>query len=402
MNKNEQKKFKYTAADVNGKKSSGVMLAENEEELRKALVERGLYPTSFKAIRERHSIAFSKIKSGEVSSFAREFATLINAGIPIADALETLRDQSKPQLKKTLTAVCNDVRSGVMLSDAFAKHPDVFPDLFVNMTHVGEASSSLERILCEIAEHYEKEAKLKRKAASSLVYPCLLLTLTLAVIVLLVAVIIPTFKTTLQKLGTELPPITVFVLDTSDFFVNNYYIIIPAIVIFVLLVAVLYHIEKVRYAFDFLKAKLPLMRGLTSSMLTAQFANGLGTLSEGGVGVIESLEIMSNMIKNKYYNKKYAAALIDIKEGAGIADSFSKYEVFPKTFNRIVAICEKTGTFIGVKKASSYFDTRVETALTRLTMLVEPLIIIIAGAIVAIMLLAVITPMISIIGVLGE
>lgn len=402
----ELKKFKYTAVDVNNKKTSGILLAENESELRKMLMESNLYLVSSKALSDK-SITFfmlsSKVKVSEVTTFAREFAIMISAGIPIVDSLDTLRNQPYSKLfKRILSIVHNDVRSGSLLSEAFSKHKKVFPELFISMTYVGEVSGSLDSILNELADYYERDNKIKRRAKSALIYPAILAVLTLAVLVLLVAVIIPTFKTTLQKLDVEMPGLTLFVLSISDFFSNNWEIILIVLAALAVIIFISFRFEKVKYGFDALKAKLPVMRKVTLSLVSSRFARGFGTLIASGVDVVKSLEIMGNIIGNRYYQKRYWAAYQDIKEGHNIATAFQNHKVFPEILIQMIAIGEKTGSLDNViRRTTGYFDDQVETSLTRMTALLEPTIICFLGLVVAIIILSVFSPLLNIINTLG-
>ncbi|MCH5164654.1 MAG: type II secretion system F family protein [Clostridiales bacterium] len=404
--KEELKKYKYTAVDINNKKSTGILLAANEAELRKMLIETNLYLVSSKVLADNAVTFFSissKVKVSEVTTFAREFAIMINAGIPIVDSLDTLRSQPYSGLfRRVLNIVHNDVRSGLLLSEAFAKHKKIFPELFISMTYVGEVSGSLDTILNELADYYERDNKIKRKAKSALVYPTILAILTLGVLVILVVFIIPTFKSTLEKLDVDMPPLTLAILNISDFFKENWKIVLLALLVFALIMILLFRLNKVKYAWDALKAKLPVIGNVTTSLIASRFARGFGTLIASGVDVVKSLEIMGDIIGNRYYQKKFLAAYQDIKEGHGIAEAFEAHEVFPKILIQMIAIGEKTGSLDSViRRTTGYFDDRVETALTRMTSLLEPTIICIMGAIVAVIILSVFSPLLSIISTLG-
>lgn len=404
--KDELKQYKYVAVDINKKKSTGILLAADEAELRKMLIETNLYLVSCKVI-SNNAVTFfsvsSKVKIFEITTFAREFAIMINAGIPIVDALDTLRNQSYSSLlRRVINLVHNDVRSGLLLSEAFAKHKKIFPELFTSMTYVGEISGSLDTILNELADYYEKDYKIKRKAKSALVYPTILAVLTLSVFVLMIAVIIPTFKSTLEKLDVEMPPLTLFVLKLGDFFTTNWKILVLALIAIIFIIFLLFRLEKVKYAWDTFKAKAPIIKNVTMNLVAARFARGFGTLIASGVDVVQSLDIMSGILGNRYYQKKFLDAYKDIKEGHNISDAFHNHKVFPEILVQMIAIGEKTGSLDSViRRTTGYFDDRVETALTRMTTLLEPIIIACMGIIIAITMLSVYSPLLSIMSTLG-
>ncbi len=401
MNSRDLKKYKYIAIDTNNKEIKGILLAYDEEDLRQILIQSNLYLKSCKSLSNRDPY---KIKNNEIAIFSRELSIMIAVGIPITEALSAFIEQnySKP-FKKALIDVCSDVRSGMLLSKAFSKHKKFFPELFTGMIYIGEISGSLDNILNELAEYYEKENLIKKKAQSALVYPTILSILTFSLIIALITLIIPIFKTTLEKLGTAMPPLTAFLLNLSDWFIANIRFIIIGVAVLILTIYLLFKIDKVQYFCDVLKTKLPIINTVTINLTTSKFARGFCALITGGVDITKSLEIMGDLIENKYIKKKYMTAFQNIKNGHEIALSFRKYTVFPELLIQMLAIGEKSGSMNKIfKRATIYFDNRVEASLSRVTMLLEPIIICIMGAIIALVMLSVFTPLINIINTFGK
>ncbi len=406
MPKKEVKKYKYVAVDVNNNETKGVMLATDEENLRKILIEADLYLKSCKLASDGSQFFSMPYinRNMEIAAFARELSIMLTVGIPITEALTALMEQKQSKaMRKALIAVQNDVKSGILLSEAFAKHKRIFPELFVNMVYVGEISGMLDTILSEVADFFEHENYIKKKAQSALIYPAMLAILTAALIVVLITTIIPIFKTTLEKLNTEMPPITEFILRLSDRFTANFTYIALGAVALILIIMLLFRLEQVKYVWDMIKSKLPVVRTVTINLATSKFTRGFSALISGGVDVTKSLEIMGDLINNKYIQRKYMLALRDIKNGHTISSSFRKYKVFPEMVNQMMAVGEKSGS-IGklFKKSAAYFDGRVETSLGRLTSLLEPIIICVMGAIIAIIMLSVFSPILNIINTLGR
>lgn len=400
--KNETKKYKYVAVDINNKKSTGVMLASGENELRRMLVEANLYLVSCKAISKKDVTFFSvssKVKMREITTFANEFAIMITAGVSIIDALDTLRNQAFSSLfKRVLNSVHDEVRSGLLLSEAFARHDKIFPELFVSMTYVGEVSGSLDSILRELADYYEKDDKIKQKTKNAMVYPAILGLITLGVLILLVTVIIPTFKNTLSEFEIDMPALTLAILTISDFIIAHWLIILIVIAAVAVVFIIAFRFEPVKYGWDVIKAKFPIVGGVTESLVAARFARGFGTLVASGVDVVKALDIMGGILGNRYYRKKYNKAFNDIREGHNISTAFHDHKVFPEILIQMIDVGEKTGSLDSViRKTTGYFDDRVESSLTRMTGMLEPVIIIFMGVIVALIILSVFMPMLEII-----
>lgn len=403
--KNELKKFKYLAVDINRKKSAGFMLAKNRDDLKHLLLKANLYLVSCKVVSDNVINFFSTsttIKTAEITTFCREFSIMINSGMTIVDSLELLKEQPYSSLfKRILATVHNDVRSGLLLSEAFGKYNKIFPEMFISMVYVAELSGSLDVTLIELASYYERNYKIERKAKNALIYPTLLSVLTIGVIILLMVAIVPTFKSTLEKLDVEMPPITKSIISISDFVVTNYAYLLLGLLVALLIIYLLFRIEKVKYLWDAFKATAPLISKVTSSLVCASFTRGFSALISGGVDVVKSLEIMRNIIKNRYYKQKYDLAYKEVIMGSSISAAFAKYKVFPKILTQIIATGENSGSLDTVlTKSTSYFDENIETALLRMTTLIEPLIICIMGVIIAIVILAVFSPLLSIMNTL--
>ena len=405
LDRNELKKFKYSAVDLNRKKSTGVMLAKNKDDLKRLLLEANLYLISCKVVSDNVINFFStstSVKTGEITTFCREFSIMINSGMTIVNSLELLKDQPYSKLfKRILFAIHNDVRSGLLLSEAFGKYEKIFPEMFVSMIYVAEISGSLDTTLNELASYYERNYKIERKAKNALVYPTILAILTVGVIILIMVAIVPAFKTTLERLDVEMPPITKAIIDISDFVVNYYAFIILGLLTLILIIYLLFRLEKVKYAWDAFKANAPIISKVTSSIICASFARGFCSLISGGVDVVKSLEIVGNVIKNRYYKQKYDLACKEVIKGSSISAAFNKHKVFPKLVTQMIATGENSGSLDTVlAKSTTYFDERLETSLLRMTTLIEPLIICIMGIIVAIAIFAVFSPLLSIMNTL--
>lgn len=398
------KKFKYVAHTPEHDKKSGILLAENKSSLEKLLKENDLSLESCKEIKDTDGFfSFGKVPLSELTTFCHEFAILINAGIPIVTALETLKNQSySKQLKNALDCIHTDVCAGTLLSDAFAKHNKIFSEMFVSMLFVAETGGSLDKALNDLADYHERTYKLQQKARNSMIYPYTLLALTFIVLIILVVAIIPIFEATFEKLDVTLPDITKSIISLSNLIKNNYVYIIAFVIAFIIIARLLRKNKRVEFFCDYLKANFPIISNVTSSITTATFARCLGVLVANGVEIIKALEITEKAINNNYYKSKYNAACDDIKKGFSLSDAFTRNKVFPKTLTQMISTGEKSGSLDTILyKSADFFDEKTLSALTKMTTLIEPLMIILIGIIVAVIIFAVFAPLLSLMTAFG-
>lgn len=394
------KKYKYKAIDIDKKKHSGVLLAKNEDELRELLITSNLYLVSSRPVIDKMSTFLSvsgRVKMQEITTFCRQFAIMINSGIDIVETLSTLRTQSfSPLFRKTLSTVYDDIRSGLMLSEAFGRHKKIFPEFFISMTHVGEISGSLGKIMNDLADYYDKDQKIKSKAKSALVYPVTLLILTVLVVVVLFVFVMPQFTGALEKMEVPLPGITKAILAISDFSVTYWKELFLGAVIVIAAIALISRLNKVRYFIDYTKTRLPVINKITSAKISSRFIRGFSTLVASGVNIVTAIDIIGRVLGNRYIEKKYFEARDEIKKGERIAKAFDRHGVFPKMLIQMLNVGENTGNLDTVLEGSSYyFDDLYESRLSRFVTLLEPLIIIFMGIVVATIVLAVFLPMLS-------
>ncbi len=395
-------KYKYTAVNLNKKKFSGTFLAEDEEHLRALLAEQNLYlikaqPMSDKTPNMFFSVT-GKVKTSELTQFCRQFSIMVNAGISIIDSLYVLKGHSySSYFKKVLELVYEDVQAGVLLSDAFKKHDKVFPEFFYSMAYVGEMSGCLDKILNNLADYYETEAKMKAKTRSALAYPIILLCMTVAIILLMMIFVVPTFKESLVKLEIEMPGITKFIFNLSSFFVKYGLIIVLVLVALIVLVVVLSRTKQGRYFIDSVKLKIPLFGKTQINGVTSKFARALGLLLSSGMDLLDALEIVSKILGNKKIEKTFLDAVEEVKKGQSLTMAFEKYNIFPQILIQMVSVGERTGALDQVLlRACAYFDNEVEASFNALTAALTPIMLVLMGGTICLVFVAVYSPMISI------
>ena len=400
-------KYKYEAVDINKKKFRGLFLAENESDLRVQLARENLYLISCKLLSNKSPTVFfavsSRVKISEITTFCRQFAIMINAGISILNCMDTLKNQSYSVLfRRVLNAVYEDIKSGELLSDALKKHKKVFPEFFVSMCYVGEMSGKLDEILNRLAAYYENDNAIRRKAKSAMIYPTLLLVLTVAVLVLMLIFVVPMFEDALVKMNTTLPPITQFMFDTSNWFQANFLMLFAVLAVLILLMLLFRSSKSGKLAFGWLKVRLPLIGRVNSALVASRFTSGFGVLLSSGMPIVDAMEVMSNLLGNRYVEKKFQEAIDEVKRGVPLALAFENKGIFPPILIQMVSVGERTGSLDEVLlRTSGFFDEQVGVALNRMTTMLEPSMMIFMGVVILLVILSVYTPMLSMIETLG-
>ena len=396
-------KYKYTAVNLQKRKIRGVFIAKDEEDLAQQLAKQSLFLVSAKPYSGGTPSAFftlgtGKVPMNELTTFCRQFSIMLNTHIPILDCLDILKNQPySSYFRNILAVVYEDVQSGMLLSEALDKHAKVFPDFFRSMIKVGELSGKLDIVLTSLADYYEKDADLKRKVKSALSYPMMLAGMTVAIVVLMLTLVVPTFRETLTDLGVEVTGLTAAVYAVSDFLLEWWQLILAGIVVIGLLFFAISRTEFGGYAFDVLKLKLPIVKSIQINTITARFARGFALLLSSGMDLNEAMYATEIVIGNKYLTKRFHEATEAVRGGMSLTNAFESYKLFPPMMIQMITVGEKTNALDDVlMRSCNFFDTQVETSLNSLTNKIQPVMLLIMGGIIGTLFLAVYSPMISI------
>ena len=340
---------------------------------------------------------FNKVRFNEVIVFFRQFAVMLKAGIPISDCLNKLQRQKvSKSFKKILKSVYLDVNSGILLSDAFAKHPDVFPKFFTSMVSIGEASGALDEIMTSMADYYENDRKIKKKVSSAMVYPTLLICMIFFVMFFLCVFVLPQFESTITQLGGEVPKITLIIMSISKFVQKYILFIIFGLIIIIFGTASFFKTEKGRYIKDALKFSLPIISKIEKNLITARFSRAFVILLRSGMNIVDILENLRKMLGNSVFERKFHQAINEIKRGKRIAPSIEDTHLFPQMLIEMINVGENTGNMEEVLESTgSYFESQVESSIAKAVAIVEPVAIVFLGLIVALVVLAVLVPIMS-------
>jgi type IV pilus assembly protein PilC len=397
--------FQYSAKDVTGRTVVGVVDAPTENEAATMLHSKGYIVLSVKQVKGKVLSASSqKIKLDDLVVFSRQLATMIDAGIPLVQALSILSEQVENKgLKAVVLTVRQDIEAGMSFCDALAKHPQVFSELFVNMSRAGEASGMLDEVLDRLASYLEKTASLQRKVNSSLVYPAVVISMAFLITAVLLIKVVPTFKGIFDMLGGQLPLPTQILIMISD--IVRKYFFLAVIAIGALVYAFKWYIStpKGNYNFDAFQLKVPVLGTLFQKVAVAKFSRTFSTLVRSGVSVLNALDIVGKTSGNKVVEEAVAGCRTAVRDGEPIATPLQRSKVFPPLVCRMIGVGEQTGQLEKMlTKIADFYDDQVDAAVAGMTSLIEPLVIALLGVLIGGIVIALFLPIFKITELLGK
>lgn len=325
----------------------------------------------------------AKVTAHDVMLFTRQFATMIDAGLPIVQGLEILSTQSESKtFRNIIRTIKQDVESGFTLADALKKHPKIFDDLYVNMVSAGEVGGVLNTILNRIAMFIEKSARLKSKVKGAMIYPATIVVVAVAVVTVLLLFVIPVFAELYGGMGKALPAPTQITINISNFFRAYFMYLAAAVVGIVVALKMYYKTAQGRFTIDGLLLKLPIMGDLIRKVAVARFSQNMSILLTSGVPILDGLAITAKTAGNKVVEKAIMNARISISQGKTVAEPLTESKIFPPMVCQMVAIGENTGALDAMlKKVADFYEEEVDNAVANLTSLMEPLIMVVLGVI---------------------
>jgi type IV pilus assembly protein PilC len=394
--------YKFRAMDLAGATATGEVEAMSTQDVAAQLKQRGLVVVDVAnkySSRELNIDLFPRVKADELAVATRQLSTMINAGMPILRALSVLEAQSSNNLlKSTLGSVRADVEAGANLSDAMAKHPKVFDDLFVSMVRAGEAGGMLEEVLQRVADQVEKDAALRRQVRAAMVYPVLVITFAVGIMLALVAFLIPVFVNVFKEFPGKLPALSQFMVNFSHALTHEWYIffIVVAAVIFAFISAK--NSKQGKPYWDQIKLRFPLRIGeVVQKVAIARWSRTLSSLVSAGVPMIQSLEITARTGGNVVIERAMDNVISSVKQGGTISAPLKQAPIFPPMVPQMIAVGEETGALdTMLEKVADFYDEQVEAAIKALTSILEPVMIIIVGAIVGVIVISMYLPLFSV------
>lgn len=393
--------FAYTAIDASGKTVKATMEADNEALVMNRLRESSMQVVEIRAARKSGPLTIGKVKMKPKALviFSRQFATMIDAGIPILRCLEILMSQTKdPVLKPALEAISQDVKAGLALNEALAKHPNAFNKLYVNMIRAAELGGILDIILDRLAGFLEYENEVRGKIKSAMMYPVLVLCFSQVMLFVLFAFVLPKFKEIFNGMNAEMPTMTRVLFGIGDFMASSWWLIILGFVAFLFGLKMWGNTPRGRYQLDFFKLKFPIVGELTLKMSVARFCRTFGTLINSGVPIMRSLEIVGETLGNAVLASAIDTTRLSIREGNKLSVPLAASGLFPSMVTHMIDVGEESGRLSEMMiKVGDFYDAEVESAVKGLTSMIEPLLIIFLGVVVGFIAVSVMTPIFTIV-----
>jgi len=389
--------FQWSGKTAKGTIESGEMSAGTKDEVIAQLRRKNIVATvvNEKAKKVGKMSFGGGVKDKDIVVFTRQFATMIDAGLPLVQALEILSSQVESKtLSKTLQQVKADVESGATYADALRKHPRVFTELYVNMVAAGEAGGILDTILNRLASYIEKAMKLKKKVKGAMVYPIVVSTIAIGVIAVIMVFVVPTFTQMFATLGGTLPLPTRMVVNLSHFIAGPGGLLsLGAIVAFVIFIVQIRRTEKGKHTIDKILLKLPIFGTLINKVSVAKFTRTLGTLVSSGVPILDGLEITAKTSGNKVVEYAIMEVRKAVMGGKTLAEPITKAKVFPPMVTHMIAVGESTGALDSMlSKIADFYDDEVDAAVNNLTAAMEPMLMVFLGGSVGFIVVAMYLP----------
>jgi type IV pilus assembly protein PilC len=382
---------------IRGQLKKGEVEAEDEKSAVAKLKLQNIRVTSIRKKKARSEFfgpKKQKITGRDLVIFTRQFSTMVDAGLPLVQCLDILGKQADNKtFGDIILQVKNNIEIGGDLSDSMRKHPKVFDELFTNLVEAGETGGILDVILKRLAEYIEKAEALKKRVKSAMVYPAVIITVAVGVVAFLMVFVIPAFATMFEGAGQDLPGPTKVVLMVSDFFRTKwYYMLIGGAAIYFLFKKI-YATDKGRIEIDRIALKLPVVGVLIRKVSVAKFTRTLGTLVASGVPIIEALDICARTSGNKIVELAVVKTIESIKEGESISAPLAREDVFPPMVIQMIDVGENSGSLDSMlMKIADFYDEEVDAAVSALTSLLEPMLMVFLGILVGFIVVAMYLP----------
>ncbi|TYT73710.1 type II secretion system F family protein [Desulfobotulus mexicanus] len=399
--------FVWEGKNRKGQKRKGEMEAPNEAAVRTRLSQQKITPVKVKPkpkdILENISFLQPKVTEQDVIIFARQFSTMIDAGLPIVQCLDILSEQQEnPTFKKIIKEIKAGVEGGETLADVLKKHPSLFDTLFVNMVAAGEAGGILDVILRRVSAYMEKMSKLKKKVKGAMTYPLVTLIIAFVVVGVILVFVIPVFESMFADFGSALPAPTQIVINMSEFVQAKILHIIISIVVFIFLFKRVYRTDKGRKIFDTIFLRLPVAGIMIRKVSVAKFTRTMGTMLSSGVSILEALDIVAKTSGNRVVEDAIYDVKASISEGETMADPLSESGVFPSMVCSMIAVGESTGALDAMlEKIADFYDDEVDQAVENMTALIEPFMLVFLGVVIGGLVVAMYLPVFQMAAAIG-
>ena len=392
-------KFKYKARTISGIEQEGSIEAGTQKMAVEMLQKHKLIVVSIRPVQslfaKNQLLSFiHRVKSQEIVEFSKEFSVLLSAGIPLVEALEIIQKQvGNLYFKDQLAEVVSDVRDGASFSSALERHPDIFSNLYINLVRAGEASGKIQTVLLHLSDHLEKQHHLNSRVKSSLLYPAVVIGGFGIVGLLMMAFVVPKLMEIFSENSMDLPLPTKILIAVSGFFHNYFILIIIALALVVVGLRNFKNTPKGKAALDGFLLKIPALNKILEKFYLSRFSANLSMLIISGVSIIESLQISGDVVGNEVYKKVIYSAVDEVRTGGSVAYAFEASDAIPPMVSKMIKVGEKTGNLdLVLKSISNFYSKEVDIAVEGITAIIEPVLILLLGAGVAILVAAILMP----------
>lgn len=390
--------YKYRAISENGQVLEGYKEAQSESDVVSMLKNNKYYPMVIEEDNKsdiQKYLFLKKVTNKDIALFCRQFYTMLDAGISIVSCLDILEKQIENKtLKKAIYVVYEDVQKGMALSEGMKKHEKVFPTLLINMIEAGEVSGNLDVLVERMATHYEKENRIETKVKNALVYPMVLSVIAIAVVIFLLTVVMPTFIGMFESSGALLPTPTRILLSISDWLTNYWYLFL--IIMIALLASIIYFgkTEAGIMLFDKLKIIIPGIKNINIKIITSRFTRTLSTLLSSGIPLLQALDVVNKVVGNRIVSDKMDNAKEDIRKGIPMSKTIRDTGIFPPMVDSMIRVGEESGALDDILyRTADYYDEEVESAMQKMTTLLEPILIVFMAVIIGFIVISMALPM---------
>lgn len=391
-------KFTYTAKDQKGELKKGFVIAANSAKAEQLLANNGLIIISLEVQREnilsKFEGVFNRISYKDLVVFSRQLSTLVAARVPILQGLRILESQiDSPGLVHVIRELIAGVESGQSLSLAMSRHPDVFGNVYVSLVRSGEAAGTVSESLSYLADQLEKDYDLRSKVKSAVTYPAFVLSALVIVGVLMFKFVLPKLVEVLKEQEAELPIISKVLISFTDWFQVFWWMVLLGLVGGILFIRWYIYTTSGRYMWDNLKIHLPILGPVLQKIYMARFARNLATLVAGGIPIIQALRIIGDVINNVIYRDIMLITAEQVTNGKSIGDSLSKFSEFPPLVTQMVKVGEQTAELDSIlMKLASFYEKEVDSQISTLSSLLEPVIMVVLGGAVGLLVAGVLLP----------
>jgi type IV pilus assembly protein PilC len=390
-------RFSYTAINQSGETVSGVVASANAGAAHALLLSRGLQPITVeeKTGLLQYEVTKKKVKREEVMHFSRQLAVFVKAGIPLLDALEIIEGETTDKLfKKALHQMVEGITAGDTFALAAEAHPEAFPPYYVGMLGAAELAGNLDTVLTQLSDYMERDADARSKVTAAMIYPSIVLAMSVVVVIVLGVFVMPRFKTFFKSLNAKLPLPTQLLIKATNFFEANWDIILGAIVLVVVIFFLVFRSKSGRARIDSLVLRIPIAGDLIKNVLVERICRVLSSMIQAGVSLPEALIVTSDSVTNDVYKKGLDTIRDEMLEGRGLADPVATSDLFPSAARQMMRVGEETGTLDEqLQTASQYYARELDFKIKRFTGLFEPAIIIVMGLVVGFVAIALISAM---------